>query len=531
MYIYGYLNRIRRAVQAFIQRLATYTNRVLTDGGEVQDADITRSIINHLYANGTYSNTRLLFVPEAGIKVREDGVNKFVTYGYDLADAEVDSDTELITNGSFDTDITGWSKPADLTGNTQLTWEAGQLKIRSTTASRGAATQAITTIPNKYYHVSFLAVGGDGRSRLLIGLSENDGGILDSGDMASDFSFDYTFRATAETTYITLVKHEGVAGTYVLFDSVSVKESINQANDLFQTTETEQPYLSGNIAPSEKLTIKNSYDYPGNLDFNALTIDNVFTVIKVVNEPISGKFEILFDEVNSGTLDNLSFTGSLCYYRIQFGAMTSEQIRSEYTFLRSLYPEIPSVKIGTQEWATSNCEMVATPMGNVIPEVESDATWISANTLYNNYLTANPGDEQGALKAAAMWCYYNNDSSTGAIYGKLYNWYAAKLLQNDIDAYNAAYPATPWGWRISEDADWNDTDPNALDEAYRHDGETYWRAGNTGTNENGFTALPAGFRYDDGSFNELTETAAFWNTDEPEEWQKVFGLSLRLIKE
>ena len=37
----------------------------------------------------------------------------------------------------------------------------------------------------------------------------------------------------------------------------------------------------------------------------------------------------------------------------------------------------------------------------------------------------------------------------GAIYGKLYNWYAVKLLQMDIDYYNAANPTAPWGMESS----------------------------------------------------------------------------------
>lgn len=44
---------------------------------------------------------------------------------------------------------------------------------------------------------------------------------------------------------------------------------------------------------------------------------------------------------------------------------------------------------------------------------------------------------------AGAWCYYENDSSHGTIYGKLYNWYAA------------AHPMIcPKGWHVPTDADW-----------------------------------------------------------------------------
>lgn len=348
--------------------------------------------------------------------------------------------------------------------------------------------------------------------------------------------------------------------------------------------------------------------------------------------------------------------GSLHAHIIRAQALTPSQVASEANFLRSLYPEIPSVRIGTQTWATSNCEMVATPQGNLIqnitlnsnvenitnvadrefssdtgfwnksvgvtiadgvchcvnvtdssalakpgvltfdkyykctvtvsnyvqggvafrvglaplgPYVTANGTytfylkcdntstnlylrvmnpttldidnvsvqevgWADATNLYD-YVYANTAGtvEQktyAAVKAAAMWRYYNNDASLGAIYGKLYNDYAMKLLAMDIAYYNTANPSTPWGWDIPLESDWStlQTTVNNNAEALKKDGTVYWSSPNAGTNSSLFTAIPAGYVKEDGTFSGLNTAAIFASKDNID-IPKV-GKSIRLIK-
>lgn len=63
-----------------------------------------------------------------------------------------------------------------------------------------------------------------------------------------------------------------------------------------------------------------------------------------------------------------------------------------------------SVTIGTQIWMTKNLVVDHYRNGDPIPEVKDSAQWANLTT--------------------GAWCYYNNDAANGAIYGKLYNWYA-----------------------------------------------------------------------------------------------------------
>ena len=139
-------------------------------------------------------------------------------------------------------------------------------------------------------------------------------------------------------------------------------------NDLTQTTELNQPYLSGNIAPNERYASKiNKGSETKQLIHPNIVVATPHTVVKVVELETSGKVEITHTEVNGVTLNTLNDVGRVYYYRIHNGSMSVAQKEAEATFLRSIYPEIESVQIGTQTWATSYLEMVATPMGNVIP--------------------------------------------------------------------------------------------------------------------------------------------------------------------
>lgn len=227
--------------------------------------------------------------------------------------------------------------------------------------------------------------------------------------------------------------------------------SLVTTNDATQTTSTSQPYLTGNIAPTEKFGMKNpnggsNYMTHPTISFAANEAWSVTTVLNfnghVSNSSIWGdltnSFGLYFRnsfgarniELNYGTLKllfqpydyyvgkNHVFTithessGSLKFYidgilisinseststniissvfisksgitQCFFGqisahiiraqAPTPSQVAAEANFLLPLYPEIPSVTIGSQTWATSNCEMVATPQGNLIQNITANA--------------------------------------------------------------------------------------------------------------------------------------------------------------
>jgi uncharacterized protein (TIGR02145 family) len=147
------------------------------------------------------------------------------------------------------------------------------------------------------------------------------------------------------------------------------------------------------------------------------------------------------------------------------------------------------VSIGSQIWQTKNLNVDRFRNGDPIPEAKTKEDWDAAG---------EGGEPAG--------CYYENNSSNGIIYGKLYNWYAS------TDSRGICPP----GWHLPSDKECT-TLTIYLGGKYvaggkmKSTGTAYWNSPNTdATNESGFSALPGGWRHSDGSFY-IREHANFWS--------------------
>jgi len=180
--------------------------------------------------------------------------------------------------------------------------------------------------------------------------------------------------------------------------------------------------------------------------------------------------------------------------------------------------------------------------------------WSGSQELYDGIYAQTAGTVEqktyAAVKAASMWYHYNNDVAIGAVYGKLYNWFAVKLLQMDIDYYNAANPTALWGWRVPTQTDFQTLSTYLGGDAVsggkmKVASTPYWNAPNTGAeNSSGLSLLGSGFRQVDGSpasfkgesFIVTMETGALYltanliSTSLFATFNKRYGFSLRLIK-
>jgi uncharacterized protein (TIGR02145 family) len=150
---------------------------------------------------------------------------------------------------------------------------------------------------------------------------------------------------------------------------------------------------------------------------------------------------------------------------------------TEVSFTTNAAAVLPSVTIGTQVWQSVNLEVTSYRDGTPIPQVTDPTAWARLTT--------------------GAWCYYNNDPAYGAIYGKLYNWYAvAGIHDNDPNTHNKIL--APEGWHIPTDAEWITLSTFLGGESVaggkmKATGTSLWRSPNTGaTNSSGFTGLPAG---------------------------------------
>lgn len=150
-----------------------------------------------------------------------------------------------------------------------------------------------------------------------------------------------------------------------------------------------------------------------------------------------------------------------------------------------------TVKIGSQTWMKKNLDVSKYRNGDTIRYVPDSLQW-------------------GNL-ATGAWCYYNNDSTNGAIYGKLYNWAAVK------DPRGLA----PQGWHVPTDSEWIQLRTYLTDQTgsgCKMKALILWDSPNTcATNSSGFTALPGGFRYGvfgsslTGTFEAKGRNAYWWS--------------------
>jgi uncharacterized protein (TIGR02145 family) len=158
----------------------------------------------------------------------------------------------------------------------------------------------------------------------------------------------------------------------------------------------------------------------------------------------------------------------------------------------ALRPTVPilnnEVKIGAQVWMTRNLNVSRYRNGDPIPQVQDFMQWINITT--------------------GAWCYYQNNTSNGVVYGKLYNWYAV----------NDPRGLAPAGYHVPSDAEWT-TLTTFLGGTNLAGGQmkatNLWLAPNTGaTNSSGFTGIPGGSRDHLGPFYYLGEFGYWWSSSE-----------------
>ena len=191
-----------------------------------------------------------------------------------------------------------------------------------------------------------------------------------------------------------------------------------------------------------------------------------------------------------------------------------------------------TVTIGTQTWMAENLKVSkyndGTPMSNVKDSIE----WSKLTT--------------------GAWCYYNKDEKNNAKYGKLYNWYAVSKTSNGNKN------VCPTSWHVPTDSEWMVlTDYlggiTVARGKLKEVGTTSWNSPNTdATNTSLFSALPGGFRGDDGSYDGIGVGGVWWSSTESDTsnaWcrylydgdddddagrgggNKTFGLSVRCLRD
>ncbi|MBA7589536.1 hypothetical protein ES708_31621 [subsurface metagenome] len=157
------------------------------------------------------------------------------------------------------------------------------------------------------------------------------------------------------------------------------------------------------------------------------------------------------------------------------------------------------ISIGSQVWMAENLNV-----GTYVESINSGK--------YHSDMSDNDTIEK--------YCYNNNKANCN-VYGGLFDW--DEMMQynpSDNGEIGTTQGICPTGWHIPTVTEW-DTLINYIGGSsmaggkLKETGTTHWNFPNTGaTNENGFTALPAGYRHLTGSFNQLNSYALFMSATE-----------------
>jgi uncharacterized protein (TIGR02145 family) len=153
-----------------------------------------------------------------------------------------------------------------------------------------------------------------------------------------------------------------------------------------------------------------------------------------------------------------------------------------------------------------------------------DQCWTASNLLTTRYRNGSEIDfpeydeYEWMINTTGAYSWYNNNPSNADTYGALYNWFAA--------TNNAGL--CPDDWHVPSDAEWQELidflggDDTAAGPMKTTSG---WNAPNTAaSNSSGFSAVPGGFRRDDGFFN-VNLQGKFWSTSEYDDLPSSHGWS------
>ena len=229
----------------------------------------------------------------------------------------------------------------------------------------------------------------------------------------------------------------------------------------------------------------------------ATTRDNSAKDIRELND----KIKKVRDELTNLQTSNNKLSKENEKFKTDLGELSKKNLELEAK-LEAVELEKTSfktVKIGNQVWTSKNLDVATYRNGDVIPQVQDENAWENLTT--------------------GAWCYYDNDTSNGTKYGKLYNWYAV----------NDPRGLAPNGYHIPTDAEWtqlSDYLGGESEAGTKMKSTSGWVENGNGTNSSGFSGLPGGFRYYSGTFYYIDYGGGWWSSTEYETddaWYRYLG--------
>jgi hypothetical protein len=128
---------------------------------------------------------------------------------------------ELVTNGTFDTDISGWTTVLG-----SASWSAGQISVARGGGGLGRVSAPITCEIGKVYRFTgYQDKGTTGSVAVTLAISSTSTvGAITIFSSVTAGTFDLVFVATQTTHWVLLQNGSGSDGDAALFDNISVRE-------------------------------------------------------------------------------------------------------------------------------------------------------------------------------------------------------------------------------------------------------------------------------------------------------------------
>jgi uncharacterized protein (TIGR02145 family) len=242
--------------------------------------------------------------------------------------------------------------------------------------------------------------------------------------------------------------------------------------------------ITGTVVSCQGQSIESGYVKMGPRIF--LTDNGGFTVLTC------SIGEYLFRAFNTGNIDSIRTSELIAVQVGSLGVDTGNILTCSTMFgsVADIEGNVyETVLIGDQWWMAENLRTTFFADGSEILNVTDSLAWAQIS---------NPA-----------WCFYDNNSSYGNLYGKLYNWFTVSDQRG----------VCPSGWHAPTMADWTIL-TNYLGGAYlagdKMKSVTGWLANTSATNESLFTGLPGGCRINNVSndFSLVGGHALWWSSSE-----------------
>jgi len=563
--------------------IARHRSRVLSDSGQMQNLPFARAVAQWLRQSGEQDKTLLLALPGAGVKTRDSGLDRFITklYSMQLLANDLTQTTEvnqpyltgLIAPGdvislmnpnagsrhfefpqiSFDAN-TAWSvtfviNPSGhesnvftnglILGDAFVASTNSQIRLRGNGLGRNLAVNAAGTIVEATsiplalgkYNVCQITYTptGTGIGRLVLYVNNQSFSAEGINGYAVFKYLGKNAPASSTTGFYGALPYLRIGGVMSASQVAS-----------------ETAMLRALIPEIPSVTIGNQTWSIRNIDVAVTPAGNIIQEMQANSavEKLTGwNFTVGWTPLTASVIDADSFNidvtnGYLAktgvttvgkYYKITIAGTSAAGITNFRILGTAVYKEGLTGSFSTEFIVKADATALflrafGTGQIDITTLSLQELGWTNSTEIYDAVYAATSGDaatkNYAALKEAAMWCSHSNTEANQVVFGKIYNGYAAALL--DADMVSSGY-----GWRVPSQTDYNTLittlgGTSIAAGKMKVAGTTYWMTPNEGaTNESGFSLVGGGARIDhNGLFTTLKERGYLWTTT----FQYLFAL-------